>query len=154
MPDSPYLWAAASLLWILDASINVSMEPFRAFVADKLNEEQRTMGFIMQSFFIGIGATLANALPIIFRSLGVTGTAANGIPLTVQYSFKIGATVFLICVLWTVFTSSEYPPEDMEAFEREKKAGPIQLLKDMILQFKYLKGLLMKSDFTINIIIQ
>lgn len=134
MPDSPYLWAAASLLWILDASINVSMEPFRAFVADKLNEEQRTMGFIMQSFFIGIGATLANALPIIFRSLGVTGTAANGIPLTVQYSFKIGATVFLICVLWTVFTSSEYPPEDMEAFEREKKAGPAQLLKDMIIE--------------------
>src|SRR6202158_1550929 len=73
MPDSTALWMAATLLWILDASINVSMEPFRAFVADKLNVEQRTAGFIMQSFFIGVGATLANSLPIIFRKLGVTG---------------------------------------------------------------------------------
>lgn len=118
MPDSPALWAAASLLWILDASINISMEPFRAFVADKLNDEQRTKGFIMQAFFIGIGATLANALPIIFSKLGVTGNAENGIPLTVYYSFKIGAAIFLICVLYTVFTSKEYPPEDMEAFEK------------------------------------
>ena len=131
MPESPYLWAAASLLWVLDASINISMEPFRAFVADKLSEEQRTMGFIMQSFFIGIGATLANALPIIFRSLGVTGTAANGIPLTVQYSFKIGATVFLLCVLWTVFTTSEYPPEDMDSFNADKKKGFWHLVKEM-----------------------
>lgn len=120
MPDSPALWAAATLLWILDASINISMEPFRAFVADKLNDEQRTKGFIMQAFFIGIGATLANALPIIFSKLGVEGSAANGIPLTVYYSFKIGAAMFLICVLYTVFTSKEYPPEDMEEFKRLK----------------------------------
>jgi len=73
MPDSPALWVAASLLWILDASINVSMEPFRAFVADKLDADQRTTGFVMQSFFIGIGATLANALPWLFASAGVTG---------------------------------------------------------------------------------
>lgn len=132
MPDSPYLWAAASLLWVLDASINVSMEPFRAFVADKLNEEQRTTGFIMQSFFIGIGATLANALPIIFRELGITGTAPNGIPLTVQYSFKIGALVFLLCVLWTVFTSREYPPEDMEAFKKKSNVGFLELIKAMV----------------------
>ncbi|MEW6125425.1 MAG: MFS transporter [Acidobacteriota bacterium] len=121
MPDSPVLWFAASLLWILDASINVSMEPFRAFVADKLNEDQRTTGFVMQSFFIGIGATLANALPYIFRNLGVTGTTASGVPLTVQYSFKIGAAAFLLAVLWTVFTSKEYPPENMEAFEQMKR---------------------------------
>lgn len=120
MPDSPALWAAATLLWVLDASINISMEPFRAFVADKLNEHQRTTGFIMQSFFIGIGATLANALPIIFRNLGVTGNAANGVPLTVYYSFKIGAAMFLICVLYTVFTSKEYPPENIEEFNRLK----------------------------------
>ena len=120
MPDSPALWAAASLLWILDASINISMEPFRAFVADKLNDEQRTKGFIMQAFFIGIGATLANSLPLIFSKLGVTGSAANGIPLTVYYSFKIGAAMFLLCVLYTVFTSKEYPPEDMEEFKRLK----------------------------------
>lgn len=124
MPDSSALWLAASLLWILDASINISMEPFRAFVADKLNAEQRTYGFIMQSFFIGIGATMANALPLIFRQLGVTGLAANGVPLTVQYSFKIGAAMFLLCVLWTVFFSSEYPPEDMDAFEEHRSKNP------------------------------
>jgi maltose/moltooligosaccharide transporter len=118
MPDSPALWAAATLLWVLDASINISMEPFRAFVADKLNETQRTTGFIMQSFFIGIGATLANALPIILRNFGVEGTTETGIPLTIYYSFKVGAAAFLICVLYTVLTSKEYPPEDMEEFER------------------------------------
>jgi maltose/moltooligosaccharide transporter len=120
MPDSAALWMAASLLWILDASINISMEPFRAFVGDNLNEEQRTTGFIMQSFFIGVGATLANALPIIFRNLGVTGTTDSGIPLTVYYSFKIGAGVFLLAVLYTVFTSKEYPPENPEEFIRLK----------------------------------
>src|SRR5881392_4153284 len=107
MPDSTALWIAASLLWILDASINISMEPFRAFVADKLNVNQRTVGFVMQSFFIGIGATLANALPWLFRQFGVTGTTPSGIPFTVQYSFKIGAVVFLLAVLWTVFTTKE-----------------------------------------------
>src|SRR5678815_3906415 len=118
MPNSPKLWVAAGLLWILDASINITMEPFRAFVADKLPEEQRTLGFVMQSFFIGIGQTLANALPFLFGALGVVGVMASGIPLSVEYSFKIGAIVFLIAVLWTVITTKEYPPEDMEAFER------------------------------------
>jgi maltose/moltooligosaccharide transporter len=121
MPDSSVLWMAAGLLWILDASINISMEPFRAFVADKLNVTQRTTGFVMQSFFIGVGATLANALPYIFRKSGVTGTTASGIPLTVQYSFKIGAVAFLLAVLWTVFSSKEYPPENLKEFERLKK---------------------------------
>ena len=122
MPNSPTVWFAASMLWILDASINVSMEPFRAFVADKLNIEQRTAGFVMQSFFIGIGATLANLLPHIFRLLGVTGQAANGVPLTVEYSFKLGAAVFLLTVLWTVITSPEHPPEDMAAFEKMRRS--------------------------------
>lgn len=120
MPDSSALWMAASLLWILDASINISMEPFRAFVGDNLNEDQRTSGFIMQSFFIGVGATLANALPIILRNMGVTGATASGIPLTVYYSFKTGAAVFLLAVLYTVFTSKEYPPENPEEFVRLK----------------------------------
>jgi maltose/moltooligosaccharide transporter len=125
MPDSPALWVAASLLWVLDASINVSMEPFRAFVADKLNPEQRTIGFVMQSFFIGIGASLANALPYLFRTWGVTGRTAGGVPLTVQYSFKIGAAAFLIAVLWTVVSSREYPPDDLTAFKtnRDKTRG-------------------------------
>jgi maltose/moltooligosaccharide transporter len=128
MPDSSALWMAAGLLWILDASINVSMEPFRAFVADKLNIEQRTAGFAMQSFFIGIGATMANGLPYIFRSLGVDDRGINAanqavriIPASVSYSFKIGAVAFLVCVLWTVFTTKEYPPENMEEFERKRR---------------------------------
>jgi len=112
---------AATLLWILDASINISMEPFRAFVADKLNVSQRTAGFVMQSFFIGIGATFANALPFLFRQMGVTGTTESGIPLTVLYSFRIGAVAFLGAVLYTVFTTREYPPDDMEAFNRMRK---------------------------------
>jgi maltose/moltooligosaccharide transporter len=121
MPDSSVLWMAAGLLWILDASINITMEPFRAFVADKLPEEQRTLGFVMQSFFIGIGQTLANALPYLFSAMGVVGVMASGIPLSVEYSFKIGALVFLVAVAWTVVTTKEYPPEDMEAFERMKR---------------------------------
>ena len=120
MPDSSALWMAAGLLWILDASINISMEPFRAFVADKLPEEQRTLGFVMQSFFIGIGQTLASALPYLFMVFGVTGAMATGIPLSVEYSFKIGAIAFLAAVVWTVVTTKEYPPEDLEAFERFK----------------------------------
>ena len=121
MPTSTSLWMAATLLWVLDASINISMEPFRAFVADKLDVSQRTTGFVVQSLFIGIGATLANALPFILRHMGVSGNTASGIPLTVKYSFQAGAAVFLLCVLWTVFTTSEFPPEDMAAFERAKK---------------------------------
>ena len=118
MPDSSAVWMAAGLLWILDASINITMEPFRAFVADKLPEEQRTLGFVMQSWFIGIGQTLANALPYLFTAMGVVGVMASGIPLSVDYSFKIGAIVFLAAVVWTVASSKEYPPEDMEAFQR------------------------------------
>jgi maltose/moltooligosaccharide transporter len=125
MPDSGLLWMAAGLLWILDASINVSMEPFRAFVADKLNTDQRTAGFVMQSFFIGIGQTLANVLPYIFRRAGVdaptAGAAAHAIPTSINYAFKIGAVAFLLCVLWTVLTTKEYPPEDMEEFERRRR---------------------------------
>ena len=121
MPNSSALWVAAGLLWILDASINITMEPFRAFVADKLPEEQRTLGFVMQSWFIGIGQTLANGLPYLFSALGVVGVMATGIPLSVEYSFKIGAIVFLAAVLWTVLTTKEYPPEDMEAFQRLRR---------------------------------
>jgi maltose/moltooligosaccharide transporter len=121
MPTSSSLWMAATLLWVLDASINISMEPFRAFVADKLNVAQRTTGFVVQSLFIGIGASLANALPIILRWMGVEGNTPSGIPLTVKYSFQAGAVVFLLCVLWTVATTSEFPPEDMAAFQRAKR---------------------------------
>ncbi|MBR9991184.1 MAG: MFS transporter [Gemmatimonadetes bacterium] len=120
MPMSTALWMAAALLWILDASINTSMEPFRAFVADKLDRDQRTAGFVMQSFFIGLGASLANALPLLLRMMGVEGATDSGIPLTVKYSFQIGAFVFLAAILWTIFTTSEKPPADMDAFLRAK----------------------------------
>lgn len=129
MPDAPALWVAATMLWVLDLSINVSMEPFRAFVADKLPADQRTTGFVMQSFFIGVGAAVANYLPTVFERFGVTGNAANGVPLTVQYAFKLGALVFLLAVLWTVLTSREYPPADLEEFRRrnrEHKAFHVQ----------------------------
>ena len=121
MPTSSSLWMAAGSLWILDASINVSMEPFRAFVADKLDEDQRTTGFVMQSFFIGLGATFAGWLPLAFRRFGISGNTTSGIPLTLKYAFQIGAVAFLVSVLWTVFTTKEYPPEDMEAFERMRR---------------------------------
>ena len=129
MPTSTTLWMAASLLWILDASINISMEPFRAFVADKLHTSQRTAGFVMQSFFIGVGASLANALPFVLSWMGVAGDTASGIPLTVKYSFQIGALVFLAAVVWTVVTTSEFPPEDPAAFDRARRGrrglGPL-----------------------------
>lgn len=118
MPNSPYLWFAAGMLWIMDASINISMEPFRAFVGDNLPESQRTKGFAMQSFFIGIGAYVASKLPDILTGLGVANTAPKGIvPDSVKYSFYIGGAVFLLAVLWTVFRSKEYSPEEMKAFE-------------------------------------
>lgn len=122
MPNSPVLWFAAGMLWIMDASINVSMEPFRAFVGDNLPEKQRTMGFAMQSFFIGIGAYVASKLPLILTHFNVKNTAPLGIiPDSVKYSFYIGGVAFIITVLWTVITSKEYSPEEMQAFEKHNE---------------------------------
>ena len=122
MPNSPALWFAAGMLWIMDASINVSMEPFRAFVGDNLPNSQRTKGFAMQSFFIGIGAYVASKLPLILTYFGVANTAPEGIiPNSVKYSFYIGGFVFLVAVLWTVIRSKEYSPEEMKVFEKEKE---------------------------------
>ncbi len=131
MPTSSSLWMAAGLLWILDASINVSMEPFRAFVADKLNDDQRTVGFVMQSFFIGLGATFAGWLPLLFSYWGVSGNTESGIPLTIKYAFQIGAAAYLLAVVYTVLTSKEYPPEDMEEFKKMKaeNSGFLNLIK-------------------------
>jgi maltose/moltooligosaccharide transporter len=115
MPNSPFLWIAAGMLWIMDASINVSMEPFRAFVGDMLPSEQRTKGFAMQIFFIGTGAVVASALPFILTNwLGIANTAPEGIiPPSVRYSFYIGATAFFFAVLWTVLRTKEYTPEEL-----------------------------------------
>ena len=132
VPYSPALWVAAGFLWILDASINISMEPFRALVADKLDESQRTYGFVMQTLIIGIGTWVASNLPWLVSELGVSDSAALGvIPNSVKVAFAIGAFVFLISILYTVFTTSEYPPEDMEEFEKEK-AKKNQFIPDII----------------------
>jgi len=122
MPQSSVLWMAATLLWVLDASINISMEPFRAFVGDKLPSSQRTTGFAAQTFFIGLGAVIASLLPYIFTNyFKISNTAAPGvISDSVKYSFYIGAVVFLVSVLWTVFTTKEFPPENIETWEQEK----------------------------------
>ncbi|MDX9923407.1 MAG: MFS transporter [Ignavibacteriaceae bacterium] len=123
MPHSPVLWIAAGMLWIMDASINISMEPFRALVADLLPSDQRTIGFAVQSFFIGLGAVIASALPYIFTNLlGIDNTASPGhIPDSVIYSFYVGAFAYVSAVLWTVFNTKEYPPDDIEKFNLEKK---------------------------------
>ncbi len=119
MPNSPSLLIAAGTLWIMDASINISMEPFRAFVGDMLPDEQRTLGFTMQSFFIGTGAFVASWMPYILANwLHFSNSAPVGqLPQTVRYSFLFGGLVFISAVLWTVFSTREYSPEEMAQFE-------------------------------------
>ena len=122
MPYSSALWMAAGFLWVLDASINISMEPFRALVADKLPEEQRSYGFVLRTLIIGIGTWVASNLPWFVTQLGISNEAGAGeIPQSVYVSFAVGAFVFLTSILVTVFTTTEEPPEDMEAFLREKE---------------------------------
>ena len=122
MPNSPALWVAAGMLWIMDASLNITMEPFRAFVGDNLPDEQRTRGYAMQSFFIGIGAVIAGALPWVMTNwMGLSNTAPAGeIPETVHWSFYIGGAALLLAVLWTVFRTKEYSPEQIAAFEQAR----------------------------------
>ena len=122
MPQATVLWMAAVLLWVLDASINISMEPFRAFVGDKLPSSQRTTGFATQTFFIGLGAVIASLLPYIFTNIfHMSNTAPAGqVGDSVKYSFYIGSIIFLASVLWTVLTTEEFPPENIETWEEEK----------------------------------
>ena len=129
MPNSPALWVAAGMLWIMDASINISMEPFRAFVGDNLPSAQRITGFAMQSFFIGTGAVVASMLPWLLTNLfGVRNEAAPGlIPDSVRLSFYLGAAVFFCAVLWTVLRSKEYSPEEMASFaENQAREGQVR----------------------------
>lgn len=129
MPNSPSLWMAAGMLWIMDASINISMEPFRAFVGDLLPPSQRTIGFAMQSFFIGIGAVVASALPWILSNwFSLENTAQSGhIAASVKWSYYIGAAVFLAAVLFTVFSTKEYPPNPKEQEENNLKTAPLNI---------------------------
>jgi len=119
MPNSPALWVAAGMLWVMDASLNITMEPFRAFVGDNLPDHQRTRGYAMQSFFIGIGAVIAGALPWVMTNwLGLSNVAPAGeIPETVRWAFYIGAAALLSAVVWTVLTTREYSPDELAAFD-------------------------------------
>ncbi|MRW92291.1 MFS transporter [Duganella sp. FT80W] len=122
MPNSSALWMAAIVLWLLDGAINVSMEPFRAFVGDKLGPKQQTAGFAMQTFFIGWGAVIASLLPTIFTHMGVSNVPVAGeIPDTVRYSFYAGGAIYFLAVLWTVLTAKEAPPDDLAAFRAEQQ---------------------------------
>ena len=125
MPRSPSLWIAAGLLWVLDASINVAMEPFRAFVGDQLPPHQRAAGYAMQSFFIGVGAVVGSMLPWLLEHAGVSNYAgAAAIPDTVRHSFDVGALILLLAVGWTVASAREYPPEMLLAFADNASVGP------------------------------
>ncbi len=127
MPQSSALWMAAGLLWILDASINISMEPMRAFVVDMLPEKQHSRGFAFQSFMIGIGSVVASAMPWMLSNwFGFTHDGSGGIPDSIKWSFYTGAVVLLVAVLYTVFTTKPYPPADMEAFKAFQKEASIK----------------------------
>jgi maltose/moltooligosaccharide transporter len=137
MPSCSTLWMAAGALWILDSSINVSMEPFPAFVADLLPEGQRTAGFAMQSLFIGLGAVVASALPWLLSNVFHVSQGHGGphtIAMPVRLSFYFGAAAFLIAVLWTVITTKEYPPENIEEFRaaQKKHSGLAQTLREVV----------------------
>ncbi|MCX8090960.1 MAG: MFS transporter [Verrucomicrobiae bacterium] len=135
MPNSSTLWMAAGLLWILDASINITMEPFRAFVGDLLPPEQRKTGFAMQSLLIGLGAVLSSALPYVLTNwFAVANGGEEAIPRTVRLAFYIGAAVFFAAVLYTILTTREYPPEDLEAFRRMKAetSGPWRAFREIL----------------------
>lgn len=121
-PYSSALWMAAGSLWILDASINISMEPFRALVADKLPDSQRSYGFVVQTLIIGIGTWIASNLPWFMTQIGVPNTAAPGVvPDSVKFAFAVGAVVLFSSILYTILTTNEYPPDDIESFRKEKE---------------------------------
>jgi len=137
MPRSGELWMAAGLLWVLDASINISMEPFRAFVADMLPDRQRTLGFAMQSAFICAGSVIASKLPRLLHDWGGISSATSAeqsVPLTIHYAFAIGAIVFLLAVLWTVISTKEYPPTEEDKKEASKATGGVQDFIQAILE--------------------
>jgi maltose/moltooligosaccharide transporter len=129
MPYSSEVWMAAGLLLVLDASINISMEPFRALVADKLPESQRSNGFVVQTLIIGVGTWIASNLPKwVNNGLDISNEAAPGVvPDSVKVAFGVGAVVFMVSILVTIFTTKEYSPEEMAQFddagEPEEKEG-------------------------------
>ena len=143
MPHSPVLWIAAGLLWILDSSINISMEPFRALVADKLPESQRSNGFVIQTLIIGIGTWIASNLPWLVNKLGITNEATSGvIPPSVVVAFSIGAFVFITSIIYTLITTKEDPPRDLEKFLSEKKEN--RFITDLVASLKEMPSTMKK----------
>ncbi len=136
MPYSPVLWMAVGLFWILDASMNTAQEPYRALVGDKLNDQQRAVGFSVQTFMIGAGQILAGLMPLILLSIGISADTHDGkaIPDIVKYSFVIGVAAMILTVLWTAWKTDEYPPEDLEQFRAEaaSRGGVISKLSRIV----------------------
>lgn len=146
MPNVSSLWMAAGALWVLDTSVNISMEPFRAFVGDLLPEDQRTQGFAMQGLLIGLGSVSASALPwLLSHVFGLdSSTSTIAIPITVKLAFYIGAAVFLSTVLWTIVSTPEYPPEDLTTFrqQQQQRLGPQQTIAEIITAFREMPGVM------------
>jgi len=143
MPYSSSIWMAAGLLWILDAANNIALEPYRAFISDKLPEKQYSFGFLVQSFFTGLGTTLANFTPAILVSFGILALSDkmdNGIPVSTYWAFGVGAAASIITILISVFTTSEYPPssKELEEIKKSKEEGSVisRTLKDIVEAFK------------------
>lgn len=143
MPYSSSIWMAAGLLWILDAANNIALEPYRAFISDKLPEKQYSFGFLVQSFFTGLGTTLANFTPAILVSFGILALSDkmdNGIPVSTYWAFSIGAAASIITILISVLTTSEYPPspKELEEIKKSKEEGSVisRTLKDIVEAFK------------------
>lgn len=131
---APLVFVGAGFLMVMDASFNLAMEPFRALVADNLPDEQRTLGFSVQTFLIGIGAVVGSWLPWTLAKLGVTNKAPEGVvALNVQISFYIGALIFIMSILWTVLRTKEFPPPEYEKFHgkgEDQTAGLSAIFKD------------------------
>ena len=135
-PFSRALWMAAGLLWILDAANNTAMEPYRAFIADKLDSRQQPMGFLTQSFFTGLGITLANLSLGFFKEM-IDGKAASGIPYWVYGSFFVGGVCSILSVLWSVIKTPEIPPTPEELQElRSRKGGLLEPFKEIVLAIR------------------
>lgn len=124
----PALWVGAGMLMIMDASFNIAMEPFRALVADKLPTDQRTLGFSLQTFLIGVGAVIGSWLPYVLTNwIGIANTAPEGeVPLNLIISFAVGATALVSAILWTIFTTKEYPPQEMAEYESHETGKEVE----------------------------
>jgi len=157
MPNASTLWTAAALLWVMDASINISMEPFRAFVADILPDRQRTEGFAVQALFVGLGAVGASTMPWLLGTvLHIHGGSAAGhaVPRAVRISYEVGSATYLAAVLWTIATTREYPPHDVQTFRAVKArtsgmvAGASEILHDLLGMPKTMRQLAGVQFFT------